>query len=126
MPALLHSYGTDLFVNEDGKLAIMDGETEVVQNLIKRLMTISDGMLLHPKYGAGLGEKIGLSYNQGELTDLISNQLLLQEGIDTSKPYSVVINPLQGSIYKYTVYLSFTVKGYAAPTTLTFPRVTAE
>ena len=83
---LSHVWGQDLDVTPSGDIAIVTGSQRTIQRIIRRLMTAATALVMsdypwEPGYGAGLGARIGQTFDARGIQAVVLSQMLQEESV---------------------------------------------
>lgn len=74
-------WNTDVDWSVSGDLLTIDGDDMVQQRIERRLFTAVQGYVWHLDYGAGLLQKIGSTYQPGQIEAIVRGQMLLEDTV---------------------------------------------
>lgn len=110
MPDVFHWFGSDIAFDATGDLFLTQDEPlETQQAIVRRLMTAAQGYLWHPRYGAGLPERIGNPVVGIELQAVVQGQMLHEASVARSPAPRVLVSEIPSGAYiaiKYTDRIS--------------------
>ena len=88
----------DFVVDATGDLLVVDGDDEVRQRLERRLFTAVEGYVWHPRYGAGLPQKIGSVLSVSQIRSVVASQLALEASVAPNPPAQLTVNQQPGGL----------------------------
>jgi hypothetical protein len=91
-------WNQDWEADATGDLLIVDGPVEVRQRLERRLFTAVHGYVWHPKYGAGLPQKIGSVFSATQIQAICRTQLNFEASVAVSPPAQITVTEFPGGL----------------------------
>lgn len=115
-----YGYGGDLALTPSGDVQTVDGSALGVQRVVRRILTMPQGLVFHPEYGFGLSSRIGQILPSRTLTGLLRQQMFMEAAVSQNPQPTVNVseNPV-GSGREYA-NISYTDAQSGAPMLLTF------
>jgi len=110
MSDLNHYFGGDLSQSATGDLLKIDGTTQGVQRLLRRLLTnpaLTDSSgnviaaadyIFHPEYGAGLARMVGDVVDIAKIKGAIRGQMLLESVVARTPAPVINVVEIQGGV----------------------------
>lgn len=94
-----HFYGGDLGVTASGDIALVTKSQRTIQRIIRRLLTSptdaqGSAYPWQPKYGVGLGAKIGEPLNIRDLQGKVRSQMMLEPSVQKVPAPVVTVTPI--------------------------------
>lgn len=86
----------DFQADATGDLLLVDGDNEVRQRLERRLFTAVRGYVWHQEYGAGLPQKIGLTYTAPQIESIVRSQIALEASVAPNPPAKINVTEFPG------------------------------
>jgi len=83
---------SDFEIDATGDLLVVDGDDEVRQRLERRLFTAVQGYIWHPRYGAGLPQKIGSVLSVSEIRSIVASQLAMEASVAPNPPAQLSVS----------------------------------
>jgi hypothetical protein len=112
-------WNSDWEVDSTGDLLLVDGNTEIQQRLSRRLFTAVHGYVWHPKYGAGLPQKIGSLFTPTQIQAICRTQLNLEATVAVSPPAVIVVTEFPGGAMQIFIQYTATATGVSVSFTIT-------
>lgn len=113
-----HNWGADVIVGPGGDLSLSDGDTELLQRILRRLMTndsvpgattvetVTGDYPYHQTYGGGIPRRIGQNVNIAEIQSQILAQMLQEQSVSQSTPPQVTVVPFRGGVQCHLKFIS--------------------
>jgi hypothetical protein len=117
MPDIAHYFGGDLIASDTGGLLVVDGLTEGIQRVLRRLLTNPGDYLWEPTYGAGLGRYIGRPAAQALIQARIRRQMMLEPIVAKTPPPTVVVAVATSGVVTASITFANTLDGATVPLT---------
>jgi hypothetical protein len=129
MSDLNHYFGGDLAQSATGDLLKVDGTTQGVQRVLRRLLTnpalrdssgnvIAAGdYIFHPDYGAGLPRMVGDTVDIAKITGAIKGQILLESAVARNPAPTIDVVAITGGV---SVSIRYNDAQTGAPAALDF------
>jgi hypothetical protein len=118
MADVSHTYGQDLVVSANGDLLTADSVDLSEQRILRRLFTNPTDYIWHPKYGAGLPQKIGDPFDVASIESLVAGQMYLETSVVRTPPPDVEVQSFPNGMF---VDITYTESDTNEPVTLSFP-----
>jgi hypothetical protein len=95
-----HFYGGDLAVTASGDIAVATKQQRTIQRIIRRLLTSkttssSSAYPWQPKYGVGLGERVGEALDIRAIRGDVRAQMRLESSVQQVPAPKVTVTPIQ-------------------------------
>lgn len=110
-----HVFGSDIALGPTGDIAIVDGDSETQQRIIRRLLTVAGAYIQQLGYGAGIGARIGSPVNAAQLQGLIRKQMKQEASVAQSPPPTILVTSAPGGLFTITVGYTIAATGLPAP-----------
>jgi phage baseplate assembly protein W len=81
MNDLSHQFGADLSVGPTGDVALASGALLGQQRVLRRLLTNPGDYIWAPKYGAGLGQFVGVPVDSAQIGAVIRSQIFREAAV---------------------------------------------
>jgi len=95
-----HVYGEDLQVTATGDIALVSKQDRTIQRIIRRLLTVptspANGSAYpwRPKFGVGLGARIGEALDLKALAAAVRSQMLIEPTVQKIPAPTITVTPL--------------------------------
>jgi len=96
---LNQQFGGDLQISATGDLALVDGDNEVQQRILRRLLTNLKAYLWHLDYGAGLAGFVGTTTDSAAIQGAVISQLQLEDGVAKSPNPMVTVTLAPSQVF---------------------------
>lgn len=129
MSDLNHYFGGDVSQSATGDLLKVDGTTQGVQRVLRRLLTnpalldasgnvIAAGdYIFHPDYGAGLPRMVGDTVDVAKIKGAIKGQILLEQAVARNPAPTIDVMEITGGV---SVSIRYNDAQTGAPAALDF------
>jgi hypothetical protein len=91
MADLALQFGGDLSVSVTGDISVSDGMALTQERVMRRLLTNSGDYIWQLRYGAGLGQFVGVPAASGSIIGITKSQLSLESAVAVSPAPSVTV-----------------------------------
>jgi len=110
MSDLFHYFGGDLSQSATGDLLKVDGTTQGVQRVLRRLLTnpalldtsgnvvAAGDYIFHPDYGAGLPRMVGDTVDVAKIKGAIKGQILLESAVARNPAPTIDVVEITGGV----------------------------
>ncbi len=119
MADLDHLFGNDLSFGPGGDIAMVAGDSETQERVLRRLQTSAGGYLQQQDYGAGVASFIGKPSNILAIGAVLRQQMKLEAGVLQIPPPNVLVVAGENGIVTATI--SYTSALTSQPQSLSFP-----
>jgi phage baseplate assembly protein W len=92
MADLAHEWGIDLMIGPGGDLQVVDGDGQVRQRVLRRLLTNPGDYIWQLNYGAGLAAFVGEAQPAGRVRAVVRDQLRLEPAVARSPEARVQVS----------------------------------
>lgn len=95
-----HIYGADLGVTATGDIAVVAKHDRTIQRIVRRLLTVPTSVRngcaypWRPKFGVGLGARIGEALDIRALQGAVRSQMLIEPTVQKIPAPTITVQPL--------------------------------